>query len=407
MGEYDREAMLGTFIYEMNQLLEQLENISIQADDGYTMAMINEIFRIMHTIKGSSAMMMYNGMSTTAHAIEDLFFYLRENDPQLGDYTKITDLTLEVTDFVKMELEKLEDGQQPDGDGTELIDRIEEYVAELKGDGTAKIEEKKEGSKGSPKGEASSFLSPVKHKLIAYKAHMEFEEGCEMENVRAYGIVHSIEDIAVNVHFEPEDIIDEGAINYIREHGFNIEFHSRAGYDAVLEALTQSVFIKTMELKEEDITSDLNFFDIYLKFSEGCEMENVRAYGVVHNISDDVESIEHEPQNLLEESSLEVIRRDGLRMMIATTKTKEQISRILEGTIYMETLVISEIETSAQNEEPVKDQAAAKTDSKREEKEVKAAPKENKDSEPKDKAPVPAAAAVRKAPVQTAISVNV
>ena len=32
----------------------------------------------MHTIKGSSAMMEFNSISTIAHRIEDVFFYIRD-----------------------------------------------------------------------------------------------------------------------------------------------------------------------------------------------------------------------------------------------------------------------------------------------------------------------------------------
>ena len=38
-----------------------------------------EIFRSMHTIKGSSAMLEFDSLMEIAHHIEDLFFYIREN----------------------------------------------------------------------------------------------------------------------------------------------------------------------------------------------------------------------------------------------------------------------------------------------------------------------------------------
>ncbi len=46
---------------------------SISSDD------INEIFRTMHTIKGSAAMMSMHNMSTLAHSVEDLFYIIRED----------------------------------------------------------------------------------------------------------------------------------------------------------------------------------------------------------------------------------------------------------------------------------------------------------------------------------------
>lgn len=50
------EPMLDMYIFETTQLIEQLV-IHGEKENGFTDS-INEIFRIMHTVKGSSAMMM-------------------------------------------------------------------------------------------------------------------------------------------------------------------------------------------------------------------------------------------------------------------------------------------------------------------------------------------------------------
>ena len=75
-----REPMLDMFVFETNQMLEQLEDILLQAEknDSLDPRNINEIFRIMHTIKGSAGMMMFTPISSLAHAVEDLFFLIRE-----------------------------------------------------------------------------------------------------------------------------------------------------------------------------------------------------------------------------------------------------------------------------------------------------------------------------------------
>ena len=48
-------------------------------DDAFDENSINEIFRIMHTIKGSSGVMMYDNIMKVSHKLEDIFYYLREN----------------------------------------------------------------------------------------------------------------------------------------------------------------------------------------------------------------------------------------------------------------------------------------------------------------------------------------
>lgn len=53
------ENMLDMYLFETNSLLEQLDEVLLEAEKAgtFTTDDVNEIFRIMHTIKGSSAMM--------------------------------------------------------------------------------------------------------------------------------------------------------------------------------------------------------------------------------------------------------------------------------------------------------------------------------------------------------------
>ena len=80
MDNGGNESILDTYLYETNTLLEQLDSIVLAAEqaDTFTQNDVNEIFRIMHTIKGASAMMEYDSLSTVAHRIEDMFFIIRE-----------------------------------------------------------------------------------------------------------------------------------------------------------------------------------------------------------------------------------------------------------------------------------------------------------------------------------------
>lgn len=56
------DSILDAYLYETNGLLEQLDSIVLAAEqaDAFSNDDINTIFRIMHTVKGSSAMMEFN-----------------------------------------------------------------------------------------------------------------------------------------------------------------------------------------------------------------------------------------------------------------------------------------------------------------------------------------------------------
>ena len=59
--EFNTESMLDMFLYESGQLLEKLEGIILEKQDAdcFDDSDINEIFRVMHTIKGSSGVLIY------------------------------------------------------------------------------------------------------------------------------------------------------------------------------------------------------------------------------------------------------------------------------------------------------------------------------------------------------------
>ena len=114
MGEND--SMLTMFVLENGQLLEQLEELLLGGEKNEKLGkeQIDETFRVMHTIKGSSAMMGYDAMTTLAHAVEDLFSKIREKEPQDSQWERIFDVVLESIDFFKNEIEKLQQGEAPD-----------------------------------------------------------------------------------------------------------------------------------------------------------------------------------------------------------------------------------------------------------------------------------------------------
>ena len=112
---------LDMYIYETNTLLEQLETIVLEAEkvDTFSQENVNEIFRIMHTVKGSSAMMEFDTLATVAHRIEDLFFIVRENTMSVvseDDRPALFDLVFQSIDYFRGEVEKLENDEPLDKD---------------------------------------------------------------------------------------------------------------------------------------------------------------------------------------------------------------------------------------------------------------------------------------------------
>ena len=132
--------MLDIYLFENQQLLEQLQEIVLDQkdEDCFDEDSINEIFRTMHTIKGSSGIMMFDNITAVSHKLEDVFYFLREGHPTNVPHMELVEHVLEVEDFISNELEKLQEGDPADGDSSEIVKDLDEFLTKIKGGDTGK-----------------------------------------------------------------------------------------------------------------------------------------------------------------------------------------------------------------------------------------------------------------------------
>lgn len=238
--QYNSEPLLDMFLFESTQLSGQLEQLILESEKErcLTKEAINEIFRIMHTIKGSAAMMRFENISTVAHAMEDMFYYIREETPVNMDFSSLSDLVLEGVDFIKTEMEKIQAGVQADRDPLQMLSEIREYLVCLK--------RGNEESKGEPEAEAAAGNTGYTFGAVIY-----FEEGCEMENVRAFTIVHNLKEKCREIHHFPDDIIEtDESIQEIRKNGFRMLLKTDCSYEEMNRILTGTVFLRDLEFTQ-------------------------------------------------------------------------------------------------------------------------------------------------------------
>ena len=357
MDDFDRGVMLETFIHEMSILVDQLENTMIQTGEVYTKEQINEIFRVMHTIKGSASMMLFTDMADVTHSAEDLFFYLREHAP-LGnvDYPLITDLVLESIDFIKLQLSHLQDEEELDPKPPSLMENLRECLSNLKGEDTSggKSASTNTHAVSAPSDQGIVSAANVSNDTNRYSALIFFQEGSEMENVRAFTIIHNLQDVASEVVTVPENVLDEESIWTIRSNGFRLEFNSSHSLEQIRNSLMQSIYIKDLQLEKIGGTAapTSNTYFATIKFQAESQMENVRAFALVNNLKDIVTILKQSPGDLLDEASAEVIRKQGFTMTLATDLNYEELHGILEETIYLEELKLEQLETAIKEGTP-------------------------------------------------------
>lgn len=256
--------MLDMFIFETNQLIDQLEEILLASEESKSLTdeNINEIFRIMHTIKSSSAMMEFNNISKLTHKVEDLFYLIRENRPDNLDCSQICDLVLLAFDFIKGELSKIEEGKDSDGDESTIVRKISSYIEKL----SENSEVNKDNVDSNLKNPDTVNIKPEEQKATEpetakqtgsgeFEARVYFEEGCGMEDIRAFSIINNLKDMCTDIHYIPENL-DNSASEYIIENGFFVNFKSESDISKIKKVFEDELFVKNYELnyvnKEKD-----------------------------------------------------------------------------------------------------------------------------------------------------------
>ena len=267
------DPMVEVFIYETRQFLEQLEQISLASEEngGFSTEDVNEIFRAMHTIKGSAAMMMHDEVSALAHAVEDIFYYIRELHPKKVDATAITDIVLNAVDFIRIEMDKLDSGLQPDMSSQELRDYTHSFLREMKiangDDPDVDLRKVKNAATGQKPKKQQYYIGSAGpaiqegQELHIFAATIFFEEGCEMEEVRAFGVLNNLKDKVAEIHNLPEKILeDDTAADTIKKLGFRIFFTTGLDYEQVEKELDQTIFMERLELKELKSTAECEYW---------------------------------------------------------------------------------------------------------------------------------------------------
>ena len=246
------DGMLDMFIFETEQGLENLQNICLDSKDigEFDEDNVNEIFRIMHTIKGASAVMMYQNIATLSHKLEDVFYFIRENNPENVPHEELVDDVLEVSDFITNELEKIKEGSESDGDSTGLIEILDVFLKKIQnvttGENVQPIQER-------PLQEKPHFyIAPVasEHSKF-YNIFITYMKDTDMANIRAYMAINSLKGIAEDILFTPDDIIaNPASSDVIHEFGFKIALQTTEGPDKIMELINSSAGIENVEINE-------------------------------------------------------------------------------------------------------------------------------------------------------------
>ncbi|MGE5572349.1 MAG: chemotaxis protein CheW [Bacteroidota bacterium] len=176
------------FLDETLDQLEVLEEEIVRLEgEGHDPRLLQDMFRIAHTVKGSSATVGHSRMSTLAHAMEDVFAAMR--DGRLEPRRELVDVLLDA------------------------VDGLRGLAAEL--------ESESSGGPGAEERAGEVDIGPLMARLMeatsaeagAYEVHVRFADDTVMPPVRALQVIQVLEGFGTVVDSRPsiEDIRAEKA----------------------------------------------------------------------------------------------------------------------------------------------------------------------------------------------------
>jgi len=147
----DMEKYRKTFLSEAKRHVATVNKSLLELEKNPTeTAMMDEMFRALHTLKGMSATMHYDNMEKLCHAMEDVLDGIKNEKIDLTGNT--TDALFECFDFLDLSLKQISENK-PEGNVATLVDGLKRIT---------------EGEEGEVKGEAG--LATMPHTLEKIQA---------------------------------------------------------------------------------------------------------------------------------------------------------------------------------------------------------------------------------------------
>ncbi len=257
------DNLLDAYLFEVNSLIEQLDELLLNAESEGTLTQdhINEIFRSMHTIKGSSAMMDFHSLMEIAHHVEDLFFELRENGMgSLSDdqQSNLFNLLFRCVDKLRDELSKVENGEDLSTELGDFITEINSFLLSKTTESVTPAEETADSTSEDESISAPLTEGGFPQTKAPYFLHIFFDDECGMEHLRAFIVINALKEAEVNFQFYPSDVeSNPNCCEYIVQHGFYIALSSDEEVEKAIEAVSTTNNIRSYEIIPNPIFLEL------------------------------------------------------------------------------------------------------------------------------------------------------
>jgi two-component system chemotaxis sensor kinase CheA len=202
MDDESLNELLNYFFEESFQLLKLMENSILEIEkDNSRIENINDIFRAVHTIKGSSGSLDLKEIASFAHVFEDSLDFIR-NNPSYKINSEQIDTILEGVDILDRMIKARSEGsiysQSVDSTKDKLISMIrKDNVKDNKNSEKSTTTDAINQDLNILESEVDIFINQIKPGYMAYKAVVTFSSTDPMASVGPLQIYSSLRDIGI------------------------------------------------------------------------------------------------------------------------------------------------------------------------------------------------------------------
>ena len=156
------------------------------------------------------------------------------------------DLVFRASDFLKTEIESVQNSGEATKDPSSMIAELKQLAAVMKG-------ETPPAGAAAPAQDAAQAPPPPSGGAGMVRIKVYFEDGCQMENIRAFMLISQLKDLCDHIESIPANPEGDSSLcSEIIKNGLIIDFKPTGSVDDVIHAIENSVNIKTYEMMDND-----------------------------------------------------------------------------------------------------------------------------------------------------------
>lgn len=252
----DMNQYMQIFIEESQENLQGLnDNLLKLEKDPNDLGILNEIFRIAHTLKGMSGTMGYTKMQNLTHNAENVLSEIRTGEIKVT--SNLIDILFSSLDALENYVDEIiNTGGEGHEEYNDLIVSLNDILGneEVVVEDTKAKEETKSGAQVQlPDAQQNVVLEAQRQALNVYSIEISLETTCVLKSARAFIIFRELESIGEVIHSIPpvEDIEDEKF-----EHDFEVVLITSHMEDSVKDVLMSVIEVKSVNITQVVVTEE-------------------------------------------------------------------------------------------------------------------------------------------------------